>query len=146
MTRKLLHLWLEFGATHLQTPLGTAESFAKTWKNFAFRKASTSLPRLRVTAFRTGKNGEITSVKVAKKAAETMDVVGDVFVLAAGIESGKIARMAGVNLPIYPLKGSIVDIPLKVKFCSKEPNETFYRKGVAWVLSSRTILKCHQTT
>ena len=44
---------------------------------------------------------------------ESLNIKGDVFVLAAGVESGKIGRQIGVNLPIYPLKGSIVDIPLK---------------------------------
>ena len=100
---------------------GDSRKFCKNLEKLCLQKGVDIVTEAEVTAFKTGRNGEITSVEVAKKAAETMDVVGDVFVLAAGVESGKIARMAGVNLPIYPLKGSIVDIPLKVKFCSKEP-------------------------
>ena len=46
---------------------------------------------------------------------ESIEIGGDIFVLAAGIESGKIGRKVSVSLLMDPLKGRVVDIPLKVK-------------------------------
>ena len=39
---------------------------------------------------------------------------GDIYVLAAGIMVNPLGRTIGVNLPIYPLKGNVVTVPLKV--------------------------------
>ncbi len=39
---------------------------------------------------------------------------GDVFVMATGIESAPLARKIGVNIPVYPMRGNILTIPLKV--------------------------------
>ena len=58
------------------------------------------------------------------KSLESVEIEGDIFVLAAGVESGKIGRKVGVNLPMYPLKGSVVDIPLKVKNSAQTLNLT----------------------
>ena len=38
----------------------------------------------------------------------------DLYVLATGYMSNPLGKSAGVNLPIYPLKGNVVDIPLNV--------------------------------
>ena len=38
---------------------------------------------------------------------ESIEIGGDIFVLAAGIESGKIGRKVSVNLLMYPLKGRV---------------------------------------
>jgi D-amino-acid dehydrogenase len=43
-------------------------------------------------------------------------VRGDLFVLATGIESAALGRQVGVNIPVYPMRGNIVTIPLKVGF------------------------------
>ena len=37
---------------------------------------------------------------------------GDVFVIAAGVGSARLARMAGTRLPVYPLKGYSVTLPV----------------------------------
>ena len=39
----------------------------------------------------------------------------DVFILATGIESAPIGRSLGVNIPVYPMRGNILTIPLKVR-------------------------------
>ena len=39
---------------------------------------------------------------------------GDLFVLATGVMAHPMGRSIGVNLPIYPLKGNVVTIPLNV--------------------------------
>ena len=41
---------------------------------------------------------------------------GDIYVLAAGIMVNPLGRTIGVNLPIYPLKGNVVTVPLKVNY------------------------------
>ena len=38
----------------------------------------------------------------------------DIFVMASGIESAPLGRKVGVNLPVYPMRGNIVTIPMKV--------------------------------
>ena len=36
------------------------------------------------------------------------------YVLATGIMSNPIGRSLGINLPIYPLKGNVITVPLQV--------------------------------
>ena len=59
----------------------------------------------------------------------SIEIGGDVFVLAAGVYNGKIGQKVDVNLPMYPLKGSVVDIPLKVKNSAQTLNLTPLSKG-----------------
>ena len=63
------------------------------------------------------------------KSVESMEIGGDVLVLAAGVASGKSGRKVGINLPMYPLKGRVVDIPLKVKNSAQTLNFTPLRRG-----------------
>ena len=64
-----------------------------------------------------GKCAKINSLKKDPDGLDnvSIEIGGDVFVLAAGVYYGKIRQKVDVNLPMYPLKGSVVDIPLKVK-------------------------------
>ena len=39
---------------------------------------------------------------------------GDIYVLATGIMSNPLGRSIGINLPVYPLKGNIITVPVKV--------------------------------
>jgi len=56
-----------------------------------------------------GKNRVISGVLCQNGQIET----GDIYVLAAGIMVNPLGRTIGVNLPIYPLKGNVVTVPLK---------------------------------
>ena len=38
----------------------------------------------------------------------------DIYVMALGIMANPLGRSVGLNLPVYPLKGNIVTVPLKV--------------------------------
>lgn len=39
----------------------------------------------------------------------------NIYVLALGIMANPMGRSIGINLPVYPLKGNIVTVPLKVQ-------------------------------
>ena len=39
----------------------------------------------------------------------------NIYVLAMGIMANPMGRSIGINLPVYPLKGNIVTVPLKVQ-------------------------------
>ena len=41
-------------------------------------------------------------------------VEAEKYVLATGIMSNPIGRSVGITLPIYPLKGNVITVPLKV--------------------------------
>ena len=43
----------------------------------------------------------------------------DIYILAMGIMANPMGRSIGINLPVYPLKGNIVTVPLKVKHMKK---------------------------
>ena len=43
----------------------------------------------------------------------------DIYILAMGIMANPMGRSIGINLPVYPLKGNIVTVPLKVKHKKK---------------------------
>ena len=38
----------------------------------------------------------------------------DCYVLATGVESYKIGKSMGVTLPVYPMRGSLMTVPIKV--------------------------------
>ena len=38
----------------------------------------------------------------------------DIYIMALGIMANPLGRSVGLNLPVYPLKGNIVTVPLKV--------------------------------
>jgi D-amino-acid dehydrogenase len=43
------------------------------------------------------------------------DVIkADIYVLATGIMSNPLGRSIGINLPVYPLRGNIATVPVKV--------------------------------
>ena len=50
----------------------------------------------------------------------------DIYILAMGIMANPMGRSIGINLPVYPLKGNIVTVPLKVKHKKKSKNWIFY--------------------
>ena len=75
------------------------------------------------------------------KSLESVEIEGDIFVLAAGVESGKIGRKVGVNLPMYPLKGSVVDIPLKVKNSAQTLNLTPLKRGKTETNSNAPVIQ-----
>lgn len=53
-------------------------------------------------------NGRLASVET-----DTGRIDADAFVLAMGIESARFARQLGFSLPVYPLKGYSITVPLK---------------------------------
>jgi len=52
------------------------------------------------------RSGEVTGVRLEDGGV----VTGDTYVISAGVRSSMIAATAGVNLPIYPLKGHMVTV------------------------------------
>ena len=54
------------------------------------------------------RGGSIAGVK-----ARDMVIEGDAFVLAMGAQSRQFARRAGISLPLYPLKGYSITVPLR---------------------------------
>ena len=66
------------------------------------------------------------------------------FLLVAGVESGKIGRKVGVNLPLYSRKGSVVNKHLKVKSSAKTVNLTPLRRGKTETNSYVLVIQgCH---
>ena len=55
---------------------------------------------------------------------------GDIYVLAAGIMANPLGRAIGVNLPIYPLKGNVVTVPLKVIYIAFKCTLFIHEHGV----------------
>lgn len=57
---------------------------------------------------------------------------GDAFVLAAGIESRNLARHAGVDLPLYPLKGYSLTAPIRPGDIAPEISVTDFERKVLY--------------
>ncbi len=57
---------------------------------------------------------------------------GDAYVLAAGIESRQLARPIGIDLPIYPLRGYSVTIPLSSPEDGPKLSVTDYRNKIVY--------------
>jgi D-amino-acid dehydrogenase len=64
------------------------------------------------------KDGAIASVQAASEVAgaSTQAIDADAFVLALGADSAAFARQAGFRLPLYPLKGYSITVPLNDSF------------------------------
>jgi glycine/D-amino acid oxidase-like deaminating enzyme len=62
------------------------------------------------TSFSSINRREISSIECDDGSSHSADV----FVMATGIESAPMARKIGVNIPVYPMRGNILTIPLKV--------------------------------
>lgn len=65
------------------------------------------LPSTRIRKATTS-NGRLASVET-----DTSRLQADAFVLAMGVESATFARQLGFSLPVYPLKGYSITVPLK---------------------------------
>ena len=81
---------------------------------FATRLAAHAAEKLGVTfRFGTDIEGlEIDGERVTAVRTSTGPVTADVFVLSLGPESGVFARRHGIDLPVYPVKGYTVTMPL----------------------------------
>jgi D-amino-acid dehydrogenase len=70
----------------------------------------------RGVAFRMGeaiRGLEVEGDRLARVATDKGTVEADAFVLAAGVYSPHLGRMAGLDLPIYPVKGYSVTLPIE---------------------------------
>jgi D-amino-acid dehydrogenase len=56
---------------------------------------------------------DVEAGRVVRAVTDKGSVEADVFVLALGCESAKLARRAGVHLPIYPVKGYSITVPIR---------------------------------
>ena len=56
---------------------------------------------------------EITGIEIMRKGGKPETIRADAYVLALGSYSPLLARPLGINLPIYPLKGYSVTMPVK---------------------------------
>jgi D-amino-acid dehydrogenase len=74
-------------------------------RNFQFLGAT------RVTQMHLSNGGAAVPLLRAVSAGDRQ-IEADCFVLALGAKSGGFARMAGFSLPLYPLKGSSITVPL----------------------------------
>ena len=48
------------------------------------------------------------------KQVSNLKLEADVFVICTGVESAELGKQVGVNLPVYPFRGSMVTLPVKV--------------------------------
>lgn len=77
----------------------------RTFPDFSF------LPNTRVNAVRLA-DGALRAVGVSNNNGGVQQIEADNFILAMGAESAGFASMAGFTLPLYPLKGYSITVPL----------------------------------
>ena len=85
---------------------GDCNKFTQGLAKICEQRGARFMVNTTVTGLETGPSG-ITAVKTNKG-----DVKGDLYILSMGNYSPIIARTVGINLPIYPVKGYSLTIPI----------------------------------
>jgi len=66
-------------------------------------------------------------------------LAADAYVLAAGIQSRTLARTAGINLPLYPLKGYSLSAPIRQDDLAPEISVTDFERKVLYARIGATL-------
>lgn len=88
-----------------------------------------------VTGFSVDATGAVRGVRHAEVAAQSRgegELAGDDFILAAGLQSRRLAALLGIHLPLYPLKGYSLTAPISAAHRPPEVSVTDFERKILY--------------